>query len=99
MIGLSDVLTHSPDMRYRVLSDEAVVISQRHGTVFVLNPVGARTLELINGTSPLEHLIEIMAEEYEVDRPRLTRDVLSFATELAEAEIVHGDLPAVTSEP
>ena len=38
----------SPDIRYRVIDDEAVVVRQREGDVLVLNQVAARVLQLVD---------------------------------------------------
>lgn len=88
MIDLASVLCRRGDVRFRLLDGEAVVLRQRAGEVMVLNEVGARILELADGTTPVAGWVEALAAEYEVGRDELARDVLYFAGELAAAEVL-----------
>jgi hypothetical protein len=88
MIDLASVLRRRGDVRFRLLDGEAVVLRQRAGEVMVLNEVGARILELADGTTPVSGWVEALAAEYEVGRDELARDVLYFAGELTAAEVL-----------
>jgi Coenzyme PQQ synthesis protein D (PqqD) len=88
MIDRTSVLRRRGDVRYRVLDGEAVVLRQRAGEVLVLNEVAARLLDLADGATPLAAWVETLAAEYEVERAVLERDVLDFAGELADAEVL-----------
>jgi hypothetical protein len=77
------VLRPSSDLRFRHIESEAVVVRQRAGEVLVMNEVAARILDLADGRTPVSGWIEVLAEEYDVDREALARDVVAFAAELA----------------
>jgi coenzyme PQQ synthesis protein D (PqqD) len=88
MIGLDSVLRRRGDVRYRVLDGEAVVLRQKAGEVLVLNEVASRLLDLADGETPLAGWVETLAAEYEVERAVLERDLVTFAGELAAAEVL-----------
>lgn len=80
--ALSSVLCLCSDVRYRMIEGEALVLRQEAAEVLGLNPVGSRVLELIDGRSTVAELIGRLADEYDVDRGELERDVLDFLVEL-----------------
>jgi Coenzyme PQQ synthesis protein D (PqqD) len=95
-VTLSTVLRRRPDVRYRLIEGEAVVLRQSAAEVLVLNEVGASVLDLADGERSVREWIEALSGEYEADAETLTRDVLTFAGELAEAgmlEVVKEDEP------
>jgi hypothetical protein len=78
----------APDVRYRIIGDEAVVVRQAHGDVLVLNEVAARVLQLVGqGLLGSEITLQI-AEEYEAPEPDICSDVEAFLSELEGLEIV-----------
>ena len=82
------VLKPAPDVRFRIVDGEAVVVRQRNAEVLVMSEVAARILTLADGIRPIGAWVEILAGEYEVDRGVLERDVLRFAAELAAEGIL-----------
>ena len=86
--ALTQVLRRCPDVRYRTLDGEAVVVRQRAGEVLVLNEVGARLLDLADGATPLAAVVETLLGEYEVPREVLERDLADFARELTAAGLL-----------
>jgi len=77
------VLRPAPDVRFRIVDGEAVVVRQKSAEVLVMSEVAARILVLANGIRPIAAWVEALAAEYEVDCGTLERDVLCFAAELA----------------
>ena len=75
-------------MRYRRIEGEAVVLRQSAAEVMVLNEVGASVLDLADGESSVGEWIDTLRDEYEGDSATLARDVLAFASELAEAGLL-----------
>ena len=91
-ITASTVLRRRPDVRYRRIEGEAVVLRQSAAEVLVLNGAGAAVLDLADGRRPVGEWIDTLAREYgadrEVDRETVARDVLEFAGEAAEAGLL-----------
>jgi len=92
-IGVGSVLGRRADVRFRVIDAEGVVVRQSAGEVLVLNDLGTRILALADGVAPVEHWIDMLLGEFEVDRPVLEHDVLAFAAELVEQGLLER-LPA-----
>ena len=82
------------DLRFRRVDDEAVVIRQRAGEVLVMNETAARLLELADGRTSVAGWVDILAGEYDVDRAALERDVLAFASDLADGGMLELVPPA-----
>lgn len=96
MIGSDTALRRRVDVRYRVVEGQAVVIVQKSAEALVLNPVGTRVLELIDGELSVGGLLRRLEEEYEVDPMTLRRDVLDYLRQLLEAGVVEVVEPGVT---
>jgi hypothetical protein len=83
----------SPDIRYRVIDDEAVVVRQSEGDVLVLNQVAARVLQLVGeGLSPTEISDRVVAE-YDGIEAQIREDVESFFGELEELNVIERSPP------
>jgi len=82
-IDTATVLRPSRDIRHRRIDSEAVVVRQKAGEVLVMNEVAARLLDLADGRASVGAWVDVLVEEYDVERETLERDVLTFAAELA----------------
>jgi hypothetical protein len=88
MIEAGAVLKRCADTRYRNIGGEGVVVRQTAGEVLVLNEVGVRVLELLEGIMPVSGLLDALNAEYDIDRPTLERDVLAYLQELVAAGVI-----------
>ena len=86
-----------PDARYRLVGGQAVVVVQEAGEALVLNEVGSRILELVDGRRRIAEIVATMREEYDVSAAELERDVRHHLDELAEAGVL--ETPAGDLEP
>jgi coenzyme PQQ biosynthesis protein PqqD len=84
MIALTSVLRPRPDIRYRIVEGEAVVVRQDAAELIVLNETGARVLQLMDGARSVAAIIDTMVEEFAAERPDIERDVMAFIGELTE---------------
>jgi hypothetical protein len=78
----------SPDIRYRVIDDEAVVVRQREGDVLVINQVGARVLQLIDEGLTPDDVSDRVASEFEAPEAVIREDVARFFSELEKLEVL-----------
>lgn len=65
----------------RVIDGKAVVITIDQNELHVLNGVGTRVWELVDGR-PLHSIIDQIVSEFDVERERAARDVCAFAEKL-----------------
>ncbi|MEM6795273.1 MAG: HPr-rel-A system PqqD family peptide chaperone [Acidobacteriota bacterium] len=76
------------DVRFRIIDREAVVLRQEAGETLVLNEVGARILQMVDGGLTLETIIETLTSEFDVDPTQADEDTRSFLEELATAGVI-----------
>jgi coenzyme PQQ biosynthesis protein PqqD len=76
------------DIRFRLIDGEAVVVRQNEGEILVLNGVGSRILQLIDGERSIQAIVDQLAEEYEVEPVVLEGDVLDFSESLRKSGII-----------
>ncbi len=85
--GIS-VFSRHPDVRYRVIDGEGVLIRYDTGEILGLNEVGTRLFVLIDAETPAREVIERLADEFDVDRKELEPDILAFFEELLSAGLI-----------
>jgi hypothetical protein len=95
-IGGGSVLRRRPDVRFRVIDEEGVVVRQSAGEVLVLNDLGTRILAMADGLTPLGRWIDSLLGEFDVERAQLERDVVAFAKELVAQGLLE-PLPAAAA--
>lgn len=86
--AFSPVYRLRSDVRFRRIADEGIVLVQDHNEVLGLSAVGMRFLELVDGRTSLQALVDRLLSEFEVDRERLDEDVRGFVFELVAAGVL-----------
>jgi hypothetical protein len=87
-ISLRDSLTIHPDVVFRQLEDESVLLNLKSGTYFGLDSVGTRIWQLLIEHGRLERVLDELASEYSAERDVLERDLLSLGRQLCERELM-----------
>jgi hypothetical protein len=67
----------------REINGKAIVITIDRNQLHVLNGVGTRVWQLLDGR-PLSAIVDAIVEEFEVERDRAAEDVRAFALRLLE---------------
>jgi hypothetical protein len=80
---LDAIPRRTPSVASRSLDGEAVLVHPGHGKVTVLNGVGARVWELMDGHRSISHIAGMIADEYEVSAVKAESDALAFCQDLA----------------
>jgi PAS domain-containing protein len=70
------------------LDGETVMMSVRTGKYYGLGEIGTRLWELMRRPVDVSAVLEILTEEYEVEREVLKRDVCAFLGKLAKEGLV-----------
>ena len=84
----------APDVRFRVIDDEAVVVRQREGDVLVFNQVAARVIQLVGeGLSP-QQIGDRAVDEFDAPEAMIRKDVETFLEELESLNVVERLAPA-----
>jgi hypothetical protein len=82
MLTLSDYPVPNPNIIGRILDNEAVLVLPDKGKVKVLNEVGARIWELVDGARSVRDIAAAICAEYDVDVDQAQLDTLAFLDEL-----------------
>jgi hypothetical protein len=80
---LEAIPRRTPSVASRTLDGEAVLVHPEQGKVTVLNGVGARLWELMDGQHTISEMARMIAEEYEVSQIKAETDALAFCQNLA----------------
>ncbi len=72
----------SPDVVFRELEGEAVILDLASGRYFGLNAVGTRIWTLLDTGTPIERIVGTIAGEYDADPEQIARDVNTLIDEL-----------------
>jgi hypothetical protein len=78
----------APDVMFRAVGEEAVLLQLKSETYLGLDPVGARMWTLLTESESIESAYQALLGEYEVDGRQLRRDLEDFINKLVENELV-----------
>ena len=81
-------LTRHPDAASRTYDGEAFIVVPGLGEYNILNPIGTRVWELIDGTRTIADIVTLVCEEYDVPRETAEADVNMFVEDLRKHQMV-----------
>ena len=84
---LDRVVSRNKDVAWRIIENEAILISAEDSMLHSLDEVGTRIWELSDGSNTVEQIIDTIFDEYEVDRETAEKDVIEFVTNLASEKL------------
>lgn len=87
-MNLSDYPVPHAQVAARVVDGEAIIVLADAGEVNVLNPVGTRIWELIDGTRSVQQIVNKIETEYNVTAQAARQDVEEFLQQLLQAQAV-----------
>ncbi len=83
---LDKKVTRDENVAWRIIGDEAVLLSAEDSSVHSLDAVGTRIWELCDGEKTVTEIIDQVVSEFEVDRETAEKDVVEFIQELMQKE-------------
>lgn len=87
-MDLKSVMTKTSDAAYRIYDGKATIVLPGRAEVKVLNPAGSLIWDRIDGSRPLEQILDAMVEEFEISRQQAELDLVEFVTELRDSGMV-----------
>ena len=72
----------NPNVAFRDLGREAVIVDLAAGTYFGLNEVGTRVWQLVDEGHEESKIVDILMSEYEADGATIARDVARLLDDL-----------------
>jgi len=87
-VSFSDRVRVAPDVLFRLLGDEAVLVNLNTEVYLGLNSVGARMWTVLGSSSSIEAACDALIEEYDVDPAELRRDLAAFLDQLLDQKLL-----------
>jgi Coenzyme PQQ synthesis protein D (PqqD) len=78
----------APDVMFRAVGDESVLLHLKSETYLGLDPVGTRMWTALTESESMQSAYEVLLGEYEVDGQRLRQDLEDFVGKLVENDLV-----------
>jgi hypothetical protein len=73
---------------YSIVNKEVVVLIPGKKKACALGSVGTRIWELADGTRKIEEILDILCEEFDVDKDTIVKDVIEFIVDLSEKRLL-----------
>src|SRR5579862_7091138 len=81
-------ITVAPDVMFRIVGDESVLLHLKSETYLGLDPVGTRMWNVLTGSPSIQDAYEVLQTEYDVEAEDLRRDLQEFLHKLQENELI-----------
>jgi hypothetical protein len=87
-VSFSDRVRVAPDVLFRLVGDEGVLVNLNTEVYLGLNPVGSRMWSVLNEATSVQAAYEALLQEYEVDPERLRGDIEEFIDQLLGQKLI-----------
>jgi hypothetical protein len=87
-VSFSERVRVAPDVLFRLLGDEAVLVNLNTGRYLGLNPVGARMWDVLATASSIQAACDDLLQEYEVEPAQLCADLGEFIDQLLDQKLI-----------
>ena len=87
-ITTESFVQRDPDQEFSMIDDEVVMLSLKNGEYYALNSVASRIWEIIKDRRAVKEILEILMEEFEVDKATCLKDTLECLYDFREKELI-----------
>lgn len=88
MVSEGMIPDKSPETASRLIDNEAVIIVIKENEVNVLNEVGSRVWDLIDGKKDVKQIASVISDEFNVSFDEAIKDTEMFIDELSRKNMV-----------
>ena len=81
-------VTIAPEVLFRIVGDEAVLLNLKTELYLGLDPVGTRMWHALKDAATIEAAYETLLAEYDVEAPRLRTDLDEFLGKLLAQKLI-----------
>lgn len=85
---MKKIPVRNEEIVWRNLEGEAVLLNPNSGKYYGLNEVGCSFWEKVDGKNSLETIIDLLLEEYDVEKQTLQQDINELVRDLEERKII-----------
>ena len=75
-----------PQVAATITDNQVVIVLADSGQVMVVNELGTHLWKLSNGSNSIGQIVQLIADEYEVDITTAERDVFEFLQQMIEIQ-------------
>lgn len=79
-----ELISLHPDVRFRAVPPEGVLVNQRNAEVLVVNDLGLRVVQLLQNTDNKEQILRQLEREYDAGADTIAADVDTFLADLGD---------------
>jgi Coenzyme PQQ synthesis protein D (PqqD) len=97
-VSFSACVRVAPDVLFRLVGDEGVLVNLNTELYLGLNPVGTRMWSVLNSASSIQAAYDGLLQEYEVEPKQLRTDLEEFIAELLGQGLIEAR-PATEESP
>ena len=87
-VSFTERIKISPDVLFRVVGDEGVLVNLKTERYLGLNPVGTRMWNVLSGASSIQAAYDELLQEYEVEPAKLRADLQEFIDQLLGQNLI-----------
>jgi hypothetical protein len=87
-VSFSERVSVAPDVLFRVVGEEGVLLNLITARYLGLNPVGTRMWNVLSGASSIQAAYDELIEEYEVEPAQLRADLVEFIDQLLGQKLI-----------
>lgn len=81
-------VSQNKELAYRVIEDEAVILTPEDGMLHNLNPVATMIFELASGKRQVKDIVAKVCEEFDVEEKKARKDCLDFLEDLVHRKML-----------
>ncbi|HKO01421.1 MAG TPA: PqqD family protein, partial [Thermoanaerobaculia bacterium] len=85
---IANIVRIADGIVFKQVGDEMVLLDFERGIYFGLDPIGARIWQLITEEKSVAAIVDALADEYDVARDELERDVAELLDDLAARGLI-----------
>jgi hypothetical protein len=82
-------LSIKKDVYYTIIDEKAIIFVSLDNSFYNLNSVGTKIWELADGVCRVREIIDIISEEFGINRNIVAKDVLGFIKDLSKKQLVN----------
>jgi hypothetical protein len=87
-VSFSERVSVAPDVLFRLVGEEGVLLNLITSRYLGLNPVGTRMWSVLGGASSIQAAYDELVEEYEVEPAQLRADLEEFIDQLLGQKLI-----------
>jgi hypothetical protein len=87
-IKSTSIISRNPQILSSKMDEEIIMMSVQNSEYYGVNPVGAYIWQMLEQPCSIENIIEMLVNEYDVNKEQCMNDIIPFLIKLEEKKII-----------